>query len=174
MRKFLSVVVSVALVASMCACAPKEDASTPEVSVSVSENVEDNTTSVEDVVDASVEDDNNEEADVAEENTLESLYANEEIKAEMEKSLADVVAENSEVYSNITFEAKGNDVYYNYYYAEGVEVDVDVLKAQDWDTILKDSLSAFDALEGYTAESDTFTYYTFEGEELFTVSSKNN
>ncbi len=98
--------------------------------------------------------------------TLEDIFSTKENKAAIQQEMDSAKAMFKDYYSDITFEVKGNDVSYNYYFAEGVEVDLSAvdtsLLEQQADEFKNNTEKNFKI----RATSVSYNYYDSEGNLL--------
>lgn len=98
--------------------------------------------------------------------TLEDIFSTKENKAALQQEVDSAKDMFKDYYTDITFEVTGNDVSYNYYLAEGIEVDLSAVDT----TLLEQQAETFKDNSEKTFKirptSVTYNYYDSEGNVL--------
>ena len=106
--------------------------------------------------------------------TLEQIYSQPQVKQQMDQEMASLQAQMSDLYSNITFEATGNDITFNYYIVPGITAkDVNVnLISSSLDAQKDVYLNEYKTQAGVEDVTITFNYILSDGSTLLSKTIK--
>lgn len=157
MKKFLlTATLIMGLAASLCACGSKKDDDKTTVETGTATNA-----TTEETTEAVATD------------TYEYYFSQPEFKSMLDSQLESLVQEYAGTYSDITIEAKGDDLIYNYTYDASInptDVDKEALETADWSTNIKGVKQSFLGSMSKEPSSITYNFYLNDGTLFFTVS----
>ncbi len=123
------------------------------------ENVEETTVEVE-----SEQEESEAPQQDAEEGTLEDIFSTDENQKAIQAEMDSAIELYGDYYSDITFVVEGNDISYNYYFAEGVELgDASMIDSATLETqaeLFKDNM---ETAYGIRPDSVSYNYYNADG-----------
>lgn len=93
--------------------------------------------------------------------TVEEYYNKPVVREALDAQLNMLQEQNSDIFSKVEMTVSGNDVSYNYYYVDGVEVDADLLEMSD-----AQFDQAKEAIKGdcnILPDTISYNYYNFDG-----------
>lgn len=93
--------------------------------------------------------------------TVEEYYNKPVVREALDAQLNQLQEQNSDIFSKVEMTVSGNDVSYNYYYVDGVEVDADMLEMSDAQID-----QAKEAIKGdcnILPDTISYNYYNFDG-----------
>lgn len=100
--------------------------------------------------------------------TLEQIYSQPQVKQQMEQEMSRTQAQMSDLYSNITFDVKGNDVTYNYYIVSGItskDIDANFI-SNNLESQKNVYLNEYRTQTGIQEVTITFNYILSDGSTL--------
>lgn len=104
--------------------------------------------------------------------TLEEYYNQPDKRDEIDAAIAENLNAYSDYYSNMNITFSNNYVYYDYYYNEDVEPDLDYLQEFDYTDVLKTSADEIANDCGITPDAVIFTYFDYDGNVLYTTENE--
>lgn len=107
--------------------------------------------------------------DLLDEDTLEAFYSTPEKQAELEAARDETLKEYSDYYSDIQFYFVDNSAYYDYYYQDGLTVDADELRKENFAEKIEQTMDGIENESGIRPDTVAFSYYDSDSNLIYST-----